>query len=81
VEKPIELEGLSIIIAAALVELFTDRLHITHPIWTKSIGASKKPIWLVRKDLPRFAKWVEQTTPEPLRRRNIYAPITFLSVI
>ncbi len=66
--------------AAALIELFAERLHQEPPAWTREIGALPEPIYLVRAaaTMKHLKVLCEQQAPEPLRKRGFYAPPNFL---
>jgi hypothetical protein len=66
--------------AAALIELFAERLHQEPPTWTREIGALPEPIYLVKAaaTMKRLRTLCEFEAPEPLRKRGFYAPPNFL---
>jgi hypothetical protein len=66
--------------AAALLELFAERLHQEPPAWTREIGALPEPIYLVKAadTMKRLRTLCELEAPEPLRKRGFYAPPNFL---
>jgi hypothetical protein len=67
-------------VSAALVELFALRQGETPPAWTKEIGALEEPIFLVKSatSMKRLRALCEAQSPEPLRKRGLYAPPHFL---
>jgi len=67
--------------SAALVELLSLRTGQTAPAWTRSIGAVPVPTFLVAaaSRMPRLRALCEAESPEPLRKRGLYAPPDFLS--
>jgi hypothetical protein len=67
-------------IAASLAELFAERRHEPPPPWAQAIGPAPSPIYLLRaaKSLRRLRALCEKASPSPLRRRNLFAPPTFL---
>lgn len=67
--------------AAALVELLALRLEQPAPEWTREIGAMSEPFFLLEavQRMPRLRSVCETESPEPLRRRQCYAPPDFLS--
>lgn len=81
VTEPAGLDARALTVAAGLVELFCTRACVLPPAWTGHVGSSSEPIWLVRQDMRRFARRVESESPEPLRRRNIFAPANFLILV
>ncbi len=67
-------------IAAGLVELFALRRKQTPPLWASKICHAHEPIYLVKSvaTMPRLRQLCADESPEPLRRRNLFAPPTFL---
>jgi len=70
-------------IAAALVELLAQRRNEPAPDWTRSIGPVPSPIYLLKSaiTMPRLRHLCETESPLPLRRRNLFAPPTFLEFV
>src|SRR4051812_18911164 len=68
-------------VSASLVELFAERLGQPAPAWTAQIGPLDKPFYLLKsaQTLSRLRRLCEQESPEPLRRRRLYAPSGFLT--
>jgi len=68
------------IIAAALVELFAQRSGQASPTWTESIGSLREPLFLLKSasTMPRLRQLCQAESPQPLRRRNLFAPANFL---
>jgi hypothetical protein len=67
-------------IAAAFVELFAERRREAAPNWTRSVGGLDHPFFLVRsaERMPRLRRLCEDESPLPLRKRNLFAPATYL---
>src|SRR5215203_608841 len=67
-------------IAAALAELLATRQNQTPPAWTNEIGALKEPFFLLRsaETMKRLRILCETQSPEPMRKRQLYAPPNFL---
>ena len=68
------------IVAAALIELFALRRGEPAPDWTAQIGPLSEPMFLLRyaATMPRLRRMCELESPEPLRRRRIFAPADYL---
>jgi len=68
-------------VAASLVELFAERLGQKAPVWTNSVGAMDEPFYLLKaaRTMTRLRRLCEEESPEPLRRRLLYAPRGFLT--
>ena len=66
--------------SAALVELLAQRNNQTPPAWTKEIGALKEPFFLLESaaTMKRLRVLCETQSPEPMRKRLLYAPPHFL---
>lgn len=67
--------------AAALLELLAERSGQTAPDWTRSVGAVPEPIFLLAEAyrMKRLRARCETESPEPLRKRGLYAPSEFLT--
>ena len=67
-------------IAAALAELLATRQNQAPPEWTKEIGALNEPFFLLRsaETMKRLRLLCETQSPEPMRKRQLYAPPNFL---
>ncbi len=67
-------------VAAGLVELFALRRTQLPPAWTSSIAGVAEPIFLVKaaKSMRHLRHLCQTESPLPLRRRNLFAPPTFL---
>ena len=67
-------------IAAGIVELLATRAGMAAPAWTRAVAAAPRGIFLVRaaEQMPRLRRACEEDGPEPLRRRQIFAPPEFL---
>ena len=68
-------------VAAALVELFALRAGQRYPSWTLEIGAMPTPMYLLEaaSRMKNLRKLCELESPEPLRKRRLYAPPQFLT--
>jgi hypothetical protein len=66
--------------SAALLELFAVRTGQKPPTWTASIGPVAEPIYLLKAaaQMKRLKQLCFQESPDPLRKRNFYAPPDFL---
>jgi hypothetical protein len=66
--------------AASLVELLALRLRQTPPNWTKDVGPSPEPVYLLKaaESMKHLRALCEISAPEPLRKRGFYAPPNFL---
>ena len=67
-------------VAAALIELFAERRKQIPPSWSKKVGALPEPFFLLEAaaHLKRLRALCETQSPEPLRKRRLYAPPNFL---
>ena len=66
--------------SAALTELLALRAHQNTPAWTKEIGALKEPFFLLESasTMKRLRVLCETQSPEPMRKRLLFAPPHFL---
>ena len=68
---------------AALLELFAERTNQPAPAWTRIVGALPSPVYLLQaaKTMKRLRELCHDFAPEPLRRRNLFAPPNYLEMI
>jgi hypothetical protein len=68
------------VMAAGLAELLALRQNQPPPAWTKNVGALKEPFYLLEaaQSMKRLRELCETQSPEPLRKRGLYAPPNFL---
>jgi hypothetical protein len=68
------------VISASIAELLAARQGQQPPAWTKEIGALNEPFFLLKSadHMKRLRKLCETQSPEPMRKRNLYAPPHFL---
>jgi hypothetical protein len=68
-------------VAAGLLELLAQRAGQAAPDWTRSIGPMPTPFILLESALrmKRLRALCETESPEPLRKRGLYAPPDFLT--
>lgn len=80
VPRPTAVDFKTLAAAAALIELFAERLHQEPPAWTREIGSLPEPIYLLKAaaTMKHLRLLCEQQAPEPLRKRGLYAPPNFL---
>jgi hypothetical protein len=69
------------IVAAAIVELLATRAYQTPPAWVFTVGRLDEPFFVVRlRPNESFTRNLCLTeAPEPLKRRNIFAPPNYLT--
>jgi len=82
-ERPANSSPEALIVAAALVELLAFRNHVPSPSWTDNVGGLETPFYLLNSadGMPRLRAWCEAESPEPLRRRKLFAPPDYLSEV
>lgn len=80
VPRPVAIDFKTLAAAAALIEMFAERLHQEPPKWAREVGALPEPIYLVKAaaTMRRLRTLCEMEAPEPLRKRGFYAPPNFL---
>jgi hypothetical protein len=66
--------------SASIAELIAMRQNQLPPPWTKEIGALKEPLYLLKSayQMKRLRELCETQSPEPMRKRKLYAPPHFL---
>ncbi|MCG3212387.1 MAG: hypothetical protein FOGNACKC_06041 [Anaerolineae bacterium] len=72
-----------LVVSAALLELFAERLRQPAPAWTATIGPVEEPVYLLKAaaTMKRLRRLCETESPEPLRRRRLYAPPNYLEFV
>jgi hypothetical protein len=82
VPRPAGWTVVELAVAAGVVELLASRSAQRPPQWTTAVNAAPTPVYLVRaaETMPRLRHSCETEGPEPLRRRQIYAPPEFLTI-
>lgn len=78
--KPVTDNHNLLVMTAAIIELLAERAKQPAPYWTKDVGSLAEPFFLVESALQmkRLRTLCEQESPEPLRKRLLYAPPHFL---
>lgn len=68
-------------VAAAVVELLAERTGQPAPSWTAGIGPVTEPMFLVAaaERLPSLKQLCQEESPEPLKRRRLFAPPNYLT--
>jgi len=66
--------------AAALIEMFAQRRQQEPPAWVEEVGPLPEPLFLLEsaESMKRLRELCETQSPEPLRKRRLYAPPNFL---
>jgi hypothetical protein len=67
-------------LSASLTELLASRQKQTPPAWTKEVEALQEPFYLLQsaEKMKRLRLLCETQSPEPMRKRHLYAPPNFL---
>jgi hypothetical protein len=83
VPKPLTDNLRVLAVAAGLIELFALRAGQPAPEWTRAVGAIPTPFFLRSSAAkwPRLRQLCLDESPEPLRKRNLYATADFLQVV
>ena len=68
------------VISASIAELLAMRQDQQPPTWTREIGALSEPLYLLKSasHMKRLRELCETQSPEPMRKRKLYAPPHFL---
>jgi hypothetical protein len=66
--------------AASLAELLAARQNQLPPAWTNEVGPLQDPFFLLQsaEKMKRLRVLCETQSPEPMRKRHLYAPPHFL---
>ena len=71
--------------AASLLELFAERRGQSPPAWTEDIAPLPEPLYLVEGIGPATTKQIRRLadsgSPEPLRKRNLFATHNYLRLV
>ena len=83
VPRPITKDAQLLAIAASLIELFALRQKQTPPAWASDVAALPEPFFLVKaaQQMERLRELCETQSPEPMRKRKLYAPPNFLEFV
>jgi hypothetical protein len=78
--RPTTRDARLLAVAASLAELLATRQNQPPAEWTKEIGALNEPFFLLRsaETMKRLRVLCETQSPEPMRKRRLYAPPNFL---
>lgn len=79
--RPATTDQRLLVVSAALAELLAQRNNQHPPAWTKEIGALKEPFFLLESaaTMKHLRTLCETQSPEPMRKRLLYAPPHFLA--
>jgi len=83
IPRPVGVDEDTLVVAAALLELLALRSGAEPATWTRETGPAREPIHLVRAaaTMPRTRARVEAESPEPLRKRNVFAPAGYATFV
>lgn len=83
VPRPRAVDPLVMALSAAFVELFAERSGAEPAAWTREVGPAPSPIYLLEaaRTMPRTRALIEAESPEPLRKRNIFAPRDYAQLV
>lgn len=78
--RPVSTDIKTLVVSAALTELLAFQHGQLPPTWTQEIGALPEPFFLVEAagNMKRLRILCEAQSPEPMRKRRLYAPPHFL---
>jgi len=82
VDQPQGLSEREMSVAAAILELLSERSGAEPPPWTATVGAMYEPVILDPglENMPRSFERAKSYGPDPLRKRNLVALPDFLDV-
>lgn len=81
VSQPTALSERQLVVAAAIMELLAYRTGQSAPLWTATIGGLPEPFFMVAEaeTMKHLRGMCEQESPEPLRKRGLFAPPQYLT--
>jgi len=82
-ESPSTTDPFVLAVAAALTELLAIRFGYECPSWTAAIKPAPEPVYLLKSaaTMKRLRHLCETESPEPLRRRRLFAPPNYLEMV
>jgi hypothetical protein len=80
IPRPTTKDERLLVMSASLAELLASRQKQAPPAWTAEIGALQEPFFLLQStaEMKRLRILCETQSPEPMRKRRLYAPPNFL---
>lgn len=83
ISKPDSNDEEVLVMAAALVELIALRRRQPAPAWSDEVGGLREKKYLLKAatTMRRLRMLCESESPEPLRKRGLLAPPTFLEYV
>lgn len=83
IAQPVTDDEQVLALSAAFIELFAKRSNQLAPAWTAKIGPVAQPIFLLKaaQRMKRLRELCEAESPEPLRRRHLYATPDYLEFV
>jgi hypothetical protein len=81
IPRPASQDARLLPLAAGLVELLAQRHNQQPPAWVREIGPMPEPFFLLETALhmKRLRELCETQSPEPLKKRKLYAPPNYLA--
>ncbi len=81
VPQPTALSERQLVVAAAIMELLSLRTAQSAPAWTAKIGGLKESFFLVAEaeTMKHLRVMCEEESPEPMRKRGLFAPPQYLT--
>jgi hypothetical protein len=80
IPRPTTKDERLLVMSASLAELLASRQKQAPPAWTNEIGALQEPFFLLQStaEMKRLRILCGTQSPEPKRKRRLYAPPNFL---
>ena len=81
VSRPMTDDPRVLAVAAALLELLAERTQQAPPAWAEGVGPAPETIYLLTsaQTMRHLRDLCERESPEPLRKRRLFAPSNYLS--
>lgn len=81
VPRPATLDKRLLVIAASVLELLALRQSQTPPAWVHEVGSLDEPFFVIRaaEKMQHLRQLCLAESPEPLKKRGLYAPPNFLA--
>jgi hypothetical protein len=83
IAKPRTEDATLLSISAALLELLASQWHQQPPNWTQEVRGVSQPLFLIKhaQTMKYLRQLCETQSPEPLKKRNLFATPNFLEFV
>lgn len=79
--RPSVADNRVVALAAAYAELLAERQRCSPPTWVHDVSAVSEGVYLVERSSEAGLARMRAQSPEPLRRRNLFAPASYVQLV